>query len=39
MAVNLENVQKERNWPIPKSVKDVQRLLGFLNFHRKHMQD
>ena len=33
VAVNPENVRKVRDWPVPKSVKDVERFLGFLNYH------
>ena len=38
VAVNPENVQKVRDWPVPKSVKDVERFLGFLNYHREHIR-
>ena len=30
VAVNPENVQKVRDWPVPKSVRDVERFLSFL---------
>ena len=39
VAVNPENVRKVRDWPVPKSVKDVERFLGFLNYHREHIRD
>ena len=39
VAVNPENVRKVRDWPVPKSVKDVERFLGFLNYHREHIKD
>ena len=36
VVVNPENVQKVRDWPVRKSVKDVER---FLAFHRQHIKD
>ena len=38
VAVNLENVQKVRDYTVAKSVKDVQIFLGFLNYHREHIK-
>ena len=39
VSVNPENVEKVKNWPVPKSVKDVEKFLGFLNYHREHIQN
>ena len=39
VSVNPENLEKVQNWPIPKSVKDVESFLGFVNYHREHIPD
>ena len=39
VGVNPNNIEKVKNWPIPKSVKDVEKFLGFLNYHREHIRD
>ena len=38
MSINPENVEKMTNWPVPKSVKDVEKFLGFINYHREHIK-
>ena len=37
VSVNPENIEKVKNWPVPGSVKDVEKFLGFLNYHREHI--
>ena len=39
VAVNPDNITKVKKWPIPQSVKDVEKFLGFVNYHRDHIQD
>ena len=39
VSINLENVQHVKSWPVPKSVKEVEQFLGFVNYHREHIQD
>ena len=39
VSVNPENIDKVKKWPIPKSVKDVESFLGFINYHREHIPD
>ncbi|KAK3548347.1 hypothetical protein QTP70_010578 [Hemibagrus guttatus] len=34
-----KKVAAVQNWPIPTSVKDLQRFLGFANFYRRFIQD
>ena len=36
MSVNPENIEKISKWPIPTSVKEVEKFLGFVNYHREH---
>ena len=38
-SINLENVEKVTKWPVPKSVKDVEKFLGFINYQREHIKD
>ena len=39
VSINPENVEKVTKWPVPKSVKDVEKFLGFINYHRVHIKD
>ena len=39
VSINPENVEKMTKWPVPKSVKDVEKFLGFINCHREHIRD
>ena len=39
MSINPENVEKVSKWPVPTSVKEVERFLGFANYHREHIKD
>ena len=32
-----ENIEKSKNYPIPKTVKEVRSYLGLINFYRKHI--
>ena len=37
--MNPDNITKVKNWPITQSVKDVEKFLGFVNYHRDHIQN
>ena len=37
IAVNPENIETVKNWPIPKCTRDVEKFLGFINYHREHL--
>jgi len=37
IALNPANISAVRDWPQPKTVKEVERFLGFANYHREHM--
>ena len=39
VSVNPDNVEKIKNWPTPKNVKEVEQFLGFINYHREHIKD
>ena len=39
VAVNPDNITKVKKWPIPQTVKDVEKFLGFVNYHHNHIQD
>ena len=39
VSINPENVEKVSKWPVPTSVKEVERFLGFANYHREHIKD
>ena len=39
VSVNPENEEKVKNWSVSRSVKDVEKFLGFLNYHREHIQN
>ena len=39
ISLNPENVKKVKNWPVPKNSKDVERFLGFANYHRDHIKE
>ena len=39
VSINPENVQHVKSWPVPKSVKEVEKFLGFVNYHSEHIQD
>ena len=32
-----ENIEKIKNYPIPKTVKEARSYLGLINFYRKHI--
>jgi len=34
-----EKVQEVIEWPVPKSVKDVQKFLGLANYYRRFVKD
>ena len=39
VSINPENVEKVTKWPVAKSVKDAEKFLGFINYHREHIKD
>ena len=39
MSINPENVEKVTKWPVPKSVMDAEKFLGFINYQREHIKD
>ena len=39
MAINPTNIDKVKTWPVPTSVKEVEQFLGFVNYHRDHIQN
>uniref|UniRef100_A0A8C5PUW8 ribonuclease H n=1 Tax=Leptobrachium leishanense TaxID=445787 RepID=A0A8C5PUW8_9ANUR len=39
IGMDKKKVEAVANWPVPKSVKEVQRFLGFANYYRKFIRD
>ncbi|KAK1909008.1 hypothetical protein P3342_011085 [Pyrenophora teres f. teres] len=39
VKMNPKKIQTVQEWPIPKTVKDVQSFLGFANFYRKFIRN
>ena len=39
VSINPKNVEKVTKWPISKYVKDVEKFLVFINYHREHIKD
>ena len=39
LAVDPSKVSAVKNWPIPKTLKDVQSFLGFCNYYRRFIKD
>ena len=39
VAVNPENIEKVQKWPIPQSDNDMERFLGFANYHHDHIKN
>ena len=39
VSINPDNIVKVKKWPVPTSVKEVEKFLGFANYHREHMKD
>ena len=37
IALNPENISAVVDWPVPKNTKDVEKFLGFVNYHRDHI--
>ena len=37
--MNPSSVEAVQKWPTPTSVKEVQRFLGLVNYHRSHLKD
>jgi hypothetical protein len=38
LAINQKKVMAIRNWPIPRSVHDIQAFLGFIGFYRRFIK-
>ena len=39
VSPNPNSIETLRNWPVPTGRKDVERFLGFLNYHRAHIKN
>ena len=39
MVSNPENIEKVLSWPVPKCKDDVEKFLGFVNYHREHVKN
>ena len=39
MAIGDEYVETVRKWEIPKTTKEVERFLGFTNYHKTFIKD
>ena len=39
VAVNPINIEKVQKWPLPRCKKDVEKFLGFANYHREHIKE
>ena len=39
IAVNPKNVEVIKLWPVPKNVKDLQKFCGFMNYHRRMLEN
>ena len=39
VSINPENIEKVAEWPVPICAHDVEVFLGFVNYHRNHIQD
>ena len=37
--MDKEKVQRVIEWPVPKSVKDVQKFLGLANYYKQFVKD
>ena len=37
--MNHKNVENIKNWPMPKSIKDVEKIFRFFNYHHEHTQN
>ena len=39
VSVNPENIEKVKHWPVPTTNNEVEKFLGFINYHRDHIKD
>ena len=39
IAINPENIMAVKEWKVPKTVTQVESFLGFVNYHRDHLED
>ena len=37
--MSIEKVQAVKDWPTPKTVKNIQKFLGFTNFYRRFIEN
>ena len=39
VRMEKEKVQRVIEWPVPKNIKDVQKILGLANYYRQFVKD
>ena len=39
VSISPDKLETVKEWPVPTNVKELQSFLGFMNYHRNHMQN
>ena len=39
IIINPKGIEAIVNWPVPKNIKELQQFLGFVNYHREHLDN
>ena len=39
VTISPDKLEAVKNWPVPTNVKELQSFLGFMNYHRNHIQN